>query len=406
MQLGFIATAVGAAAAARRPPCCQLVGALRQSFSARAAILFSAHNQYTRGKSNMLDMSREVRAAFNYADGDREVGVADATDGFHAGKEHRGHERHFSLSEDGFQLLKISGVREWWADLTASAAPPTSTSTSITTSTSTKAPSPGPFDMYSPQALALFRLAACQIAPLLDIGSQQMRGSMAPASPSAATVGASNGTSVPSALTPVGHPVDASKAKCHQPLTAQAKSDRALADPSRLVRCVPGQASTGAGPCCEFADGSRWNLTSLIYRTPGQPGSYANTVHRDMDETAVANAPRHTRLFLNVWVPLCHVTSDPLAILLPETVSAGDVAGFRGLEYDRTSLRANDAHRWVYYPDMQVGDALVWRSETVYHAAFHTGPAPFSRESLDMRIWVDMERCHQLRLDERRQPHP
>jgi hypothetical protein len=37
---------------------------------------------------------------------------------------------------------------------------------------------------------------------------------------------------------------------------------------------------------------------------------------------------------------------------------------------------------------MQPGEVLVWRSNTVYHAAFHCGDTPYTRESLDMRIMV------------------
>jgi hypothetical protein len=45
-------------------------------------------------------------------------------------------------------------------------------------------------------------------------------------------------------------------------------------------------------------------------------------------------------------------------------------------------------NRWLYYEHMQPGEVLVWHSNTVYHAAFHTGDTPYTRESLDMRITV------------------
>jgi hypothetical protein len=92
--------------------------------------------------------------------------------------------------------------------------------------------------------------------------------------------------------------------------------------------------------------------------------------------------------FYNVWIPLRHVLTDPLAVLLPETADVeNEAAPFKvggnarrplpvinGLcrhrssssqgvsAQDRTSLswRKSSRHRWVYFPDLRPGQALVW----------------------------------------------
>ncbi|CAM9569733.1 unnamed protein product [Phaeothamnion confervicola] len=150
---------------------------------------------------------------------------------------------------------------------------------------------------------------------------------------------------------------------------------------SSLLNELPGEETTST---------SATVFRSLIYRSPGEKRSYASTVHRDVDEAAAANAPPGTRFF-NVWVPLTSVTADPLALLLPETADfERDAAPFRNLsDGDRTSLRYNPAQRWVFFPGLGPGDAIVWRSEKVYHAAFHDEghPAALSRRSVDLRLW-------------------
>lgn len=117
---------------------------------------------------------------------------------------------------------------------------------------------------------------------------------------------------------------------------------------------------------------------------------YAGVVHRDLDETAVSNLQENggTDLSYNVWVPLAAVESDPLALLLPTTVDLSDAAGYHiSLEGDRTGLKHNAAHKWVWFPGLKPGDAIMWYSERVYHCAFRLPQQTAIRTSIDIRMY-------------------
>ena len=68
-------------------------------------------------------------------------------------------------------------------------------------------------------------------------------------------------------------------------------------------------------------------------------------------------------------------------------VTAVFLAALGGTD-DRTGLRANSTHSWVWFPRLRAGDVILWRSERVWHAAFaRPGQAPGkSRRSADARF--------------------
>jgi hypothetical protein len=113
-------------------------------------------------------------------------------------------------------------------------------------------------------------------------------------------------------------------------------------------------------------------------------------------------------------VPPLAADVDPLALLLPTSVVLErDAAPFHpslllhddpdglllgGDDHPRdggtgTGLRHDARHAWVWHSALGVGDALLWRSELVYHAAFARPgqQANASRRSADVRL---MRRTH------------
>jgi hypothetical protein len=101
-----------------------------------------------------------------------------------------------------------------------------------------------------------------------------------------------------------------------------------------------------------------------------------------------------------MWVPFETVRSQPLALLVPKSTDisadSADVASFHpALPTDRTGLKFNKAQQWVWFPQMQPGDMLLWKSEVVYHASFalpqqHLQPELHPpRRSIDLRIYFE-----------------
>lgn len=134
------------------------------------------------------------------------------------------------------------------------------------------------------------------------------------------------------------------------------------------------------------------DIGNVIVRCTDSTAS--SRVHRDLDEMSVRNlTERGFSLFYNAWVPLTPVTAYPLGLLLPDTVDGTDVASFHpSIEHDRTSLRANESHRWVYFDGLKPGDMIVWHSSIVYHTALNI-PSPIDepRRSIDLRIFLRKE---------------
>jgi len=106
--------------------------------------------------------------------------------------------------------------------------------------------------------------------------------------------------------------------------------------------------------------------------------------------------------FYNVWKPLrARVEELPLAMCDASTQVPDDLL-LMDLKYrERTGeihvMRPNPAHRWVYFPGMDAGQALLLKtydSETdgrarfMFHSAFehpHTRPDAVPRESIEVR---------------------
>lgn len=132
-----------------------------------------------------------------------------------------------------------------------------------------------------------------------------------------------------------------------------------------------------------------WTLTSVIQRDTAQGTGPTHHAHRDLDELAAANLGGVG--FANAWIPLDVVRADPLAVVDPATVLPAQRASFRGYSTsDRTGLRAPAAHEpphdWKYVPGLRPGDALLWRSDVVYHAAFELTGQSATRRSCDVRF--------------------
>jgi len=142
-------------------------------------------------------------------------------------------------------------------------------------------------------------------------------------------------------------------------------------------------------------------LGSVIARPQGRSdgSGYAGVVHRDIDETAATNlrkAKRPSQRWYNVWLPLSPVTLSPLGLISGSSVDlTHQAAGYHeSLPGDRTGLKRNHTHNWIWFPDLQPGDAILWHSEEVYHSSFElppgygagTLPNP-ARRSLDLRLY-------------------
>jgi hypothetical protein len=104
---------------------------------------------------------------------------------------------------------------------------------------------------------------------------------------------------------------------------------------------------------------------------------------------------------INVWKPIRHAAQDaPLAVCDAQSIRPDDLVP-TDLHYrDRTgevySLRYNPAHRWYYFPNMQVDEALLLKcfdsdgagARFTAHSAFDDPTAPPNappRESIEVR---------------------
>jgi hypothetical protein len=108
--------------------------------------------------------------------------------------------------------------------------------------------------------------------------------------------------------------------------------------------------------------------------------------------------------FINVWVPLKPVLSDPLAVLEWDSQRPGDVLTNRLVYEHRVGetyrVLPSAAHRWVYFPEMQPGECLVFkvfdsaedgRARFSLHSAFDdptSSKAAPARESIELRCVV------------------
>jgi hypothetical protein len=127
-------------------------------------------------------------------------------------------------------------------------------------------------------------------------------------------------------------------------------------------------------------------LNFIARDTATSAGNFTAEAHRDLDEDAAANLRASTGRedLLNFWVPLEPVERHTLGAVLPASVDyAADPAAFASCERaegpggaagarDRTGLRRSQTaggHRWVFFGGLAPGDAVVWRSDVVYHAA-------------------------------------
>ena len=140
-------------------------------------------------------------------------------------------------------------------------------------------------------------------------------------------------------------------------------------------------------------------LGSVIAR-PHHNG-YASVCHRDLDEIAVANlrkaAHRPSQRWYNAWIPLTPVRSQPLGLIAASSVDFSEAAGYhRSLEGDRTGIKYNASHRWIWFPDLGPGDVILWHSERVYHSSFDLPEGPLAssgssspRRSLDIRLYFE-----------------
>ena len=136
------------------------------------------------------------------------------------------------------------------------------------------------------------------------------------------------------------------------------------------------------------------------------------TVHNDYNRTSAelairgwSHLERRRYAFINLWMPLFHPVSDsPLAF--------GDASSFSDSDYHKLLLRYRDrqgqisalsyrpSHRWYYYPDMQPGEALLFKVydsdpnqpvRLVPHTAFNhpdAGDKTPPRTSLELRSIV------------------
>lgn len=136
---------------------------------------------------------------------------------------------------------------------------------------------------------------------------------------------------------------------------------------------------------------SNWELGNVILRK-ARLGNYTRNIHRDLDEISVANMQSIHGLhhYYNAWVPLAPVLSHPLALLLPHSLDQDDITSF--LDYspaDRTGLRYNPDQRWIYFDHLTPGDAILWRSEQIFHTSFSLPsqlPSFHARRSIDIRV--------------------
>mmetsp|Transcript_15270 Transcript_15270/g.46265 ORF Transcript_15270/g.46265 Transcript_15270/m.46265 type:complete len:231 (+) Transcript_15270:3-695(+) len=135
-------------------------------------------------------------------------------------------------------------------------------------------------------------------------------------------------------------------------------------------------------------EGGRWVATSVIHRDTrdGSKGA-AKTVHRDLCDTAVANLS-DVRAFVNAWIPLRPVHSHPLALLDPNTCDPRtQAAPYRAVSAaDRSGLNYDASHAWFWCPRLGPADALLWRSDLVYHASFDLAGQDDFRRSCDVRF--------------------
>merc|ERR1712151_121481 len=117
-------------------------------------------------------------------------------------------------------------------------------------------------------------------------------------------------------------------------------------------------------------------------------------------KTRIQQALQGRFAFLNIWVPLKRVERDPLGLLEWNSQKPQDVQTIRLHFPHRVGevyrVLPSAEHRWVYYPDMQPGECLVFkvfdsvtdgRARFSLHSAFVDPTSPknaASRESIEL----------------------
>ncbi len=171
--------------------------------------------------------------------------------------------------------------------------------------------------------------------------------------------------------------------------------------------------ATGADWVHVFDHTIRKRMPDVDDRTPGAPRQPAIRVHDDYTEWSGPQRVRDVlpkdaeRLlgrryaFVNVWRPINHPALEwPLAVCDERSIAPEDLIALDLVYKDRRgeiyAAAYNPEHRWFYFPDMQLDEALLIKcydsrrdvARFVIHSAFEdpTSPidAPF-RESIEYR---------------------
>ena len=207
--------------------------------------------------------------------------------------------------------------------------------------------------------------------------------------------------------------VEGFELKCHRS-SVEDYDDEALVESlghAEAVRLVT--EATGASRVQVFDHTIRRRAPNVADRTPGAPRQPAIRVHDDYTEWS---GPQRVRdvlpkeaeallqrrfAFINVWRPIRHPAMEwPLAVcdersIDPEDLVALDLV-YRERRGEIYAGAYNPAHRWFYFPDMQLDEALLIKcydtrpdvARFVLHSAFDDPCSPIDaplRESIEYR---------------------
>jgi hypothetical protein len=171
--------------------------------------------------------------------------------------------------------------------------------------------------------------------------------------------------------------------------------------------------ATGASRVQVFDHTIRKRAPNVADRTPGAPRQPAVRVHDDYTEWSGPQRvrdvlPREAEgllarrfAFINVWRPINHPALEwPLAVCDERTIAPEDLIGldlvYRERRGEIYAAAYNPAHRWFYFPDMQLDEALLIKcydsrpdvARFVLHSAFEDPTSPIDapwRESIEFR---------------------
>mmetsp|Transcript_17671 Transcript_17671/g.41062 ORF Transcript_17671/g.41062 Transcript_17671/m.41062 type:complete len:366 (-) Transcript_17671:346-1443(-) len=172
-------------------------------------------------------------------------------------------------------------------------------------------------------------------------------------------------------------------------------------------------AAQSAGDKTELVDGN--GLATQLLAAPGKMVHGDYTARSGAQRTRELLAPfespnrieaamRGRVALINLWVPLKRVQRDPLAMVEWSTSAPEDVIRVKRIHPHRVGEiyhgLPSDRHRWVYYPDMEPGEVLAFktydsaedgRPRFVIHSAFSDPTAAADappRESIELRCIV------------------